>query len=268
MLPAMTQGAAAAAFKVTVAWPDQGMADAPLKQMVRVELKFAHASPPPRQNRLMNLYCEPTASVIHYLPLEPWMSAAAEDLTALAWLHEAEQDVDGLCRLRQSGFPDRLVLVSPSDAGHGAMAEALDDICRSADRGNLDYDLAADYAASYRGQVIQPACESAWLDENPILVPKPSLVVRRFFQAHGLDLQRNPPANGLPDDHLSNELAFLALLMSRGLRDEAIIFLEDHLLLWLPSFVERVTGRSVTRFYTALARLTSATIENLYDSLI
>jgi TorA maturation chaperone TorD len=70
-----------------------------------------------------------------------------------------------------------------------------------------------------------------------------------------------------PDDHLSHELRFVALLLERGERREASRFLRTHLLVWLPLFTEKVALRAETRFYADLANLTLACVQSCVASL-
>lgn len=197
----------------------------------------------------------------------PSLNAAAEDLAALAWLHEAERDVETLNRLHAAGFPEGLSLADPAAPPRVAMGEALQVIGRvpGHDRPSLEDDLAADYAGIYLTHALRASpCESVWLDDEKLMMQGPSFAVRDRYRAHGL-----MAANWrrMADDHVSNELAFLAYLLSRGEEQEACRFIEEHLLLWLPAFAERVTTRASTRFYAALAALTLHVIENLHLQL-
>ncbi|WP_153161356.1 molecular chaperone [Zoogloea sp. 1C4] len=195
------------------------------------------------------------------------LRAAAEDLAALAWLHEAERDVDTLIRLHSAGFPDGLTLAGPEAQPRVAMGDALRVIGRvpEHDRPSLADDLAADYAGIYLTHALRASpCESVWRDEEKLMMQGPAFAVRERYRAHGLmavDWRRTA------DDHVSNELAFLSYLLSRGEGLEARHFIEEHLLQWLPDFAERVTARASTRFYAALASLTLHVIENLHRQL-
>jgi TorA maturation chaperone TorD len=197
----------------------------------------------------------------------PSLNAAAEDLAALAWLHEAERDVETLNRLHAAGFPEGLSLADPAAPPRVEMGEALQVIGRvpGHDRPSLEDDLAADYAGIYLTHALRASpCESVWLDDEKLMMQGPSFAVRDRYRAHGL-----MAANWrrMADDHVSNELAFLAYLLSRGEEQEACRFIEEHLLQWLPAFAERVTARASTRFYAALAALTLHVIENLHLQL-
>lgn len=195
------------------------------------------------------------------------LHAAAEDLAALAWLHEAERDVDTLVRLHAAGFPDGLSLAGPEAPPRVAMGEALRVIgcVPEHDRPSLADDLAADYAGIYLTHSLRASpCESVWRDDEKLMMQGPAFAVRERYRAHGLvaaDWRRTA------DDHVTNELAFLSYLLSRGEGLEARRFIEEHLLQWLPDFAERVAARASTRFYAALASLTLHVIENLHLQL-
>ena len=197
----------------------------------------------------------------------PSFNAAAEDLAALAWLHEAERDVETLTRLHAAGFPEGLSLADPEAPPRVAMGEALQVIGRvpGHDRPSLEDDLAADYAGIYLTHALRASpYESVWRDEEKLMMQGPSFAVRDRYHAHGLaaaDWRR------MADDHVSNELAFLSYLLSRGDVEEARRFIEEHLLQWLPSYAERVTARASTRYYAPLASLTQHVIENLHRQL-
>lgn len=195
------------------------------------------------------------------------LHAASEDLAALAWLHEAERDVDTLVRLHSAGFPDGLSLAAPEAPPRVAMGDALKVIggVSAHERPSLEDDLAADYAGIYLTHSLRASpCESVWRDEEKLMMQAPAFAVRERYRAHGL-MAANWRRTA--DDHVSNELAFLSYLLSRGEGLEARHFIEEHLLQWLPDFAERVTARASTRFYAALASLTLHVIQNLHRQL-
>lgn len=195
------------------------------------------------------------------------LHAASEDLAALAWLHEAERDVETLVRLHSTGFPDGLTLAAPEAPPRVAMGDALKVIgaVPGHQRPSLEDDLAADYAGIYLTHALRASpYESVWRDEEKLMMQGPSFAVRDRYRAHGL-----MAANWrhTADDHVTNELAFLSYLLSCGDVQEARRFIDEHLLQWLPNFAERVTARASTRFYAALASLTLHVVENLHLQL-
>lgn len=96
--------------------------------------------------------------------------------------------------------------------------------------------------------------------------------VKKFIEATGLEYE--PDYKGMPD-HVSVEFEFMAALARREAQawaesDEAIamsctamqkMFLEDHLIQWIPDFCENVIQLAELPFYHAVAELTRSFIE-------
>ena len=197
------------------------------------------------------------------LPLE----AASEDLAALAWLHESERDVSTLGRLHAGGFPDGLTLARPGMPAVTDMEQALAVIRQvgAEEQAALQDDLDADFAGIYLTHALRASpCESVWLDEENLMMQGPSFAVRDCYRRHGLSVAN---WRHIADDHLANELAFVAYLLAKGHGGEASRFIDEHLMQWLPRFAGRVTERASTRFYAALAGLTLQVVESLQQRL-
>lgn len=205
-----------------------------------------------------------------------WHQLAAEDLRALAWLHAEERAPQLLLELKSKGFPDRLALVPSKAPASIAMNEALASLSANPSENRLEApvscadELAADYSAIYLTHALRASPqESVWLDEDNLMLQGPTFAVRDFYRRHGIQAtdwrQR-------ADDHLVNELEFVALLLERREDREAALFLKTHLLAWLPLFAERVNQRAATKFYAALANLTlvacEACLEHLPDVVV
>jgi TorA maturation chaperone TorD len=192
---------------------------------------------------------------------------AAEDLRALAWLHEVERSPAVLVELYRSGFPQTLSLLAPEHRAVTQMAAALATLADTAkdDDARCTDDLAADYAGIYLTHSMRAApYESVWRDDDQLMMQAPTFAVRDFYTRHGMVVQN---WRHQPDDHLSHELRFVALLLERGERREASRFLRTHLLAWLPLFTEKVALRAETRFYADLATLTLACVQSCAASL-
>jgi putative dimethyl sulfoxide reductase chaperone len=192
---------------------------------------------------------------------------AAEDLRALAWLHEAERPPQELVALHRCGFPRTLFVLDSRHAAVLAMAECLtllentspDQLASCAD------DLAADYAGIYLTHRLRASpCASVWLDPDQLMMQAPAFAVREAYARHGV---RVTNWRHQPDDHVVHELRFLALLLERGERREAARFARTHLLPWLPRFTAQVEARAHTRFYACLATLTMACVQACVDAL-
>jgi TorA maturation chaperone TorD len=186
---------------------------------------------------------------------------AAEDLLALAWLHERERTPEELGALRHSGFPDELSLLSPTHAAQVQMAEALDALLNvpATALSACKDDLAADFAAIYLTHAYRAApYESVWHDEENLMMQAPTFEVRSFYERHGFQI---PNWRRMPDDHVAHQLRFTALLLQRGEAREAARFLKTHLMTWLPQFAHKVSQRAQTRLYAALAQMSLACVE-------
>ena len=192
-----------------------------------------------------------------------WPALAAEDLRALAWLHASERAPSVLAELHGNGFPATLTLVPPDDPWLRGMDESLTALA-GGQHGELpassEDDLAADFASIYLTHALRASpCESVWRDDDHLMLQEPTFAVRAFYRRHGVQAadwrQR-------PDDHLTTELEFTALLLERGELKEAARFLKSHLMTWLPSFAARVSQRAATPFYAALAGLTLTACEH------
>lgn len=181
----------------------------------------------------------------------------AEDLRTLAWLHASEHPSAVWTALHDAGFPQGFAILPPDDPSMQSMADILADLrLRAAqDRRGIDDDLAADFAAIYLTHALHASpCESVWRDEDHLMWQGPTFEVRETYRRHGLAVR---DWREMPDDHLCNELAFVAILLARGEADEAHAFLREHLMAWLPGFALRVTQRARTAVYAGLAALTA-----------
>lgn len=92
--------------------------------------------------------------------------------------------------------------------------------------------------------LLAPPYASVYLDPEPLLMGKSTLVVRKVYQLLGLE---SPDRNSLPDDHIALELdACVVMLTVRSrLRQEELealcrYFIVEHMARWTPRFTERV----------------------------
>lgn len=191
---------------------------------------------------------------------------AADDLRTLAWLHAAERDAATWLALGDAGFPAALTLAS-GDPGVALLSQALERLREehAADARAADDRLAADYAAIYLTHALRASpLESVWRDEDHLMLQGPTFAVREIYQRHGL---RVADWRRMPDDHLANELTFVAHVLERDDTTAALGFLRQHLLSWLPDFAARVAQRADTALYAALAVLTVQCCSALGDAL-
>jgi len=202
--------------------------------------------------------------------LRDFRTAAAQDLTDLAALHDREVDAAALDRMRaavESGLLRLRLVNEDSRAALLLLGEALAGLPGVIDDALADA-LAADYADIYLTYGLRASPnESVWLDEDNLAMQAPMFEVRALYQRHGLQV---PNWRQRADDHLVHELQFLAHLLDPDTGDtlgEAAAFLDEHLLLWVPDFSARVAQRCATPFYAGLAAVTAVYLDELRELL-
>jgi TorA maturation chaperone TorD len=197
--------------------------------------------------------------------IETLLRAVAEDLRLLAALHADELNAEQLEELRQFPFQDYLGLLAGSPATRDALA-AMDAVLAATEAPAVTLDtLAADYADIYLTYRYRAApSESAWVHPERLERQEPMFVVRQWHRRFGVQV---PDWRVRPDDHLVNELLLLAHILEEETPGRAMAaagqFLDDHLLVWAPSFFGRVAARCATPFYAALALLSAAYLEEV-----
>jgi TorA maturation chaperone TorD len=199
--------------------------------------------------------------------IEDLRAAVAEDLLALALLHDRELDRKLILTLWEHCYEHWLGLRMTGERGNEALAlfrKGLSDLPTDLHQETLDR-LAADYADIYLTYGLRASpCESVWLDEDNLTMQQPTFRVRDCYRRHGIAVADWRIRS---DDHLVYELRFLAHLLNgepeRVDLAEAAAFLDEHLLRWIDQFAERVAQRCDTRFYAGLALLTAAYLQEL-----
>jgi TorA maturation chaperone TorD len=204
--------------------------------------------------------------------VELFRAAAADDLRLLAALHDRELDAERLMALWQDGYEDFLglrLVGEPARRALGLLREGLTDIPAGLDAESLDR-LAADYANIYLTHGLRASpYESVWFDEEGLVMQAAMFDLRAWYGRHGLAVADWRERS---DDHLVHQLQFLAHLLAPDEGEGADLsevarFLDEHLLLWIDRFAERVARRCETRFYAGLALLTAAWLDELREIL-
>jgi TorA maturation chaperone TorD len=204
-------------------------------------------------------------------PLVRFRRAAAEDLLFLAMLHDREIGREQIGDLREHCDENFLGLRLQGERGREALSlfrRGLTDVPAALGDQILDI-LAAEYADIYLNHSFGASpCESVWLDDDHLIMQVPMFQVRGWYQRYGLAVE---DWRKRTDDHLVNELQFIAHLLNpragdQGLAD-ACQFMDEHVLRWIGDFAHRVGSRASTRFYAGLAELTAAYLEELRDIL-
>lgn len=138
-------------------------------------------------------------------------------------------------------------------------------------------DLAVDYArvflsaGVYEGVSANPY-ESIYTSEEGLIMQDARDQVRAIYISQGLGVDE---AHNLPDDHISFELEFLALMSDKArkfvLEDDGCALEENlqvqhdfictHLLNWLPCLAEKIDACAGKPFYPAVMRITRGFLE-------
>ena len=204
-------------------------------------------------------------------PIERFRVAAAEDLLTLALLHERELDRELIRSLWQDCHDPFLGVRLQGERGRQALTllrQGLTDIPTALGQEVLDR-LAADYADIYLTHGLRASpWESVWLDEDNLVMQEPMFRVRNWYRRFGIAVEDWRKRS---DDHLVNELRFLAHLIGAEQKgaalEQAARFMDEHPLRWVDRFAERVAARCATGFYAGLALLTAAYLDELRDLL-
>lgn len=131
---------------------------------------------------------------------------------------------------------------------------------------NVDYTSAFYGINTYEGMTANP-CESVFLSEDGLIMQAET---RAVFNVYKSECIKKDPDLGMPDDHLSFELQFLAMMCTRaaqvlkdGEANEAIRnlgvqteFLRNHLLAWFPQMKAIALHLVKTPFYSGVLKAT------------
>jgi len=179
----------------------------------------------------------------------------------------SEEDIEELAAM---DFISRAL--SLEDAG--LLAEGFNDMGRGLLKRNsgtrqtlaTDYTMCYDGVATVSDEVSVPYA-SVFLSEKALLYQEPRHKVYELFCAEGIKLKASID---LPEDHLSFELEFLAILSDRALtaleagdRAEARRnlelsrdFINGHILTWIDLLSERANKLLTSRFYRGVSKAT------------
>ena len=181
--------------------------------------------------------------------------ALAEDVDLLTRLADRELDADLVAALRARDPAEWFALDLSGeefDVARKLIIEGLAELSSPPTPQELD-ELAAEYAAIHlvNGYDASPA-ESVWRDEDRLERQEAMFRTRAWYARHGV---KAPNWRVRSEDHLVNELQFLALLLRSGGQEtlaEAACFLRDHLLVWTALFADRVAARCRQQLYAGL----------------
>ncbi|MDO4290192.1 MAG: molecular chaperone TorD family protein [Eggerthellaceae bacterium] len=140
-----------------------------------------------------------------------------------------------------------------------------------------DYTMCFDGIRQHDGKTASPYA-SVFLSKDGLLYQEPRNSVFLLFLQSGLNLK---PGIDLPEDHISFELEYLAILAERaqaaledGRADDAAqiieqsqAFLENHVSTWLPDFTALAGEILETRFYQGVVKAAAGYAELDVDTL-
>ncbi len=141
-------------------------------------------------------------------------------------------------------------------------------------------DVKTEYMHIFVGpdKLVAPPWESVYRGEDGMLFQAVTLEVREIYRGFGLLPEGYPH---VADDSLALELAFMARLAERALEDlhdedevglgrlleSSEDFLSQHLLLWIPKFLERMRKARTQVLYPQLCVVLDAFLKRDCDSL-
>jgi putative dimethyl sulfoxide reductase chaperone len=158
--------------------------------------------------------------------------------------------------------------------GDELLAAGFDDMRRYLRKRNTGtrQDLAVDFTSAFVGaQQYEGRCavpyESVFRSESGLLMQEPRNEVYRLYKRAAVKLKEGVD---LPEDHLSFEFEFLALLSDRtidALREDRLgdavdllgsqkVFIEEHILSWFNDLAELALKILTTRFYRGVLKIT------------
>ena len=198
------------------------------------------------------------------------LALIADDFRLLARFHDREFNATFLDGLRKGKITDFLSVSIASDAAvkaAGDLDEALALLPSAPGQAVLDA-LAVEYANIYlcHNYRIAPT-GSVWLTEESLERQEPMFVARGWYAKYDMGA---PDWRVRPDDHIVHELQFLARLCELGTKQsmaDAVAFLDQCVLVWVPDFANAVSERAHEAIYIASAALTAAYLEELRDVL-
>ncbi|WP_302853276.1 molecular chaperone [uncultured Slackia sp.] len=163
--------------------------------------------------------------------------------------------------------------------GEGKLAQGLNDMGRGLRRRHTgtrtllatDFTMCFDGIRADEGKVAVPYA-SVFLSDKGLLYQKPRSEVYELLLSQGLRLKKGVD---LPEDHLSFEFEYLAILAERAQEafkaddsasaqqalQDSIEFLDNHVKTWLPMFEQRALALLETRFYQGVVKAASGYVE-------
>ena len=160
-------------------------------------------------------------------------------LRTLAFLFARAPSAEHLNRLRDSRELASILGRDPWEADAEQSAQELADT------------LADEYTRLFVGPYRHFPPQEGLARGDGELLGEHALTVRDAYERARYSAE---PEVGLPFDHLAVELDFAASLLDDGDVPAAASFVQEHLLAWVPAWVEAFAGQARHPFYPALGR--------------
>ncbi|EJL3754440.1 molecular chaperone TorD family protein [Escherichia coli] len=115
------------------------------------------------------------------------------------------------------------------------------------------------------GKLLAAPYASVYLDKDKLLMGNSTLSVRNFMLNYGVGVGGNI---NIPDDHISCEIEFIILLLSKSQGDKQFLkalrqFCNEHFHLWVPPFIESVMQNARTNEIKKTTFILKCWVENL-----
>ncbi|MDR1713717.1 MAG: molecular chaperone TorD family protein [Coriobacteriales bacterium] len=183
-----------------------------------------------------------------------------------------EEDIETLAA-------QNMTVTAEALGGEGLLAEGFNDMGRFLAKRNTGtrQKLATDYTMCFDGvstvgELVAVPYASVFIGELAELYQKPRAEVFKLFREEGMSLKSGV---NLPEDHISFELEFLAILSDRAataladgdkaaaVRDLELSrdFINEHILTWYGLLAERAAQLLQTRFYRGLLKATQGYLD-------
>lgn len=169
----------------------------------------------------------------------------------------------------------RVAVPSGQSGEAGGLPKMVDSVRKNKDRlAEWKEELSVEFARLFIGPAHPPAVPYAsfYLSETHSLMTEETMAVRKQYLGAGLAVKN---LYSLPDDHIGIELEFIfhltwkALELSEAGKDSEAMrilqnrkeFLKEHMVLWVPTFVERILESTHQDFYRGAALFLRELIE-------
>ena len=192
----------------------------------------------------------------------------------MAVLHDRELDEETITALQKVEFPHNLGLLPTNPEVWQLMAEATKTLTHTSSSSSLIDEMAAAYAQVYITCALGASpCESAWLDKDHLLYQYPMFELRQLYKSAGLAAKNWRLRS---EDHICMQLSFIAHIATRLAGDKfnnhnswhnLANMLDEHILLWLPEFAQKLDSRGAHAFYVALAVTTVEWLDTLREHI-